>query len=161
MKPLLYSLDPELLTVQKGHFLLLLADEGWLAHGRGTTRAEDAQGTPTQSHISPSILVYEDILLVQEGHYLLLLADGSLMAYRGTSPMRNSPPPLGPPYGPRHRPTVGSWGGAVSYERGAPVNPNTGYPADAGGALPAAACGREPDGVWRQLLLLLYSRYRS
>ena len=28
--------------------------------GRGTTIAEDAQGTPTQSHISPSILVYED-----------------------------------------------------------------------------------------------------
>ena len=28
--------------------------------GRGTARAEDAQGTPTQSHISPSILVYED-----------------------------------------------------------------------------------------------------
>jgi len=26
---------------------------------RGTTRAEDAQGTPTQSHISPSIIVYE------------------------------------------------------------------------------------------------------
>jgi len=32
---------------------------GWL-NGRGTTRAEDAQGTPTQSHISPSILVYEE-----------------------------------------------------------------------------------------------------
>ena len=28
--------------------------------GRGTTRAEDAQGTPTQSHMSPSILVYEE-----------------------------------------------------------------------------------------------------
>jgi len=28
--------------------------------GRGTTRAENAQGTPTQSHISPSILVYGD-----------------------------------------------------------------------------------------------------
>ena len=28
--------------------------------GRGTTRAEDAQGTPTQSDISTSILVYED-----------------------------------------------------------------------------------------------------
>ena len=27
----------------------------------GTTRAEDAQGTPTQSHVSPSILVYEHI----------------------------------------------------------------------------------------------------
>jgi len=28
--------------------------------GRGTARAEDAQGTPTQSHISPSIQVYEE-----------------------------------------------------------------------------------------------------
>ena len=26
----------------------------------GTARAEDAQGTPTQSHISPSILAYQD-----------------------------------------------------------------------------------------------------
>ena len=31
-----------------------------LIHGRGAARAEDAQGTPTQSHMSPSILVYED-----------------------------------------------------------------------------------------------------
>ena len=31
-----------------------------LCSERGTARAEDAQGTPTQSHISPSILVYED-----------------------------------------------------------------------------------------------------
>ena len=31
-----------------------------LVSGRGAARAEDAQGTPTQSHISPSILVYED-----------------------------------------------------------------------------------------------------
>jgi len=30
--------------------------------GRGVTTAEGAQGTPTQSHISPSILVYEDKL---------------------------------------------------------------------------------------------------
>ena len=28
--------------------------------GRGTTRTEDSQGTLSQSHISPSILVYED-----------------------------------------------------------------------------------------------------
>ena len=28
--------------------------------GKGTLRAEDTPGTPTQSHISPSILVYED-----------------------------------------------------------------------------------------------------
>jgi len=33
---------------------------GFQASGRGTARAEDAPGTPTQSHISPSILVYED-----------------------------------------------------------------------------------------------------
>ena len=28
--------------------------------GRGAASAEDAQRTPTQSHISPSLLVYED-----------------------------------------------------------------------------------------------------
>ena len=34
--------------------------QGHELSGRGTTRAEDAQGTPAQSHISPSILGYED-----------------------------------------------------------------------------------------------------
>ena len=29
-------------------------------YGRGTTRADDAQGTPTENHTSPSIQVYED-----------------------------------------------------------------------------------------------------
>ena len=28
--------------------------------GRGIARAEDAHGTPTQSHLSPSVLVYEE-----------------------------------------------------------------------------------------------------
>ena len=42
-----------------------LIDSG-LVTRRGTTRAEDAQGTPTQSHISPSILVYEDLIIA--GH---------------------------------------------------------------------------------------------
>jgi len=28
--------------------------------GRGAARAENAHGTPTQSHTSPSILVYEE-----------------------------------------------------------------------------------------------------
>ena len=32
-----------------------------LRAGRGAARAEDARGTPTHSHISPSILVYEDV----------------------------------------------------------------------------------------------------
>jgi len=34
---------------------------------------------------------------------------------------KKHPSSLGPPYGPRHSPTVGSWEGDVSYERGAPV----------------------------------------
>jgi len=33
---------------------------GRLRVGRGAARAEDAQGKPTQSRISPSILVHED-----------------------------------------------------------------------------------------------------
>ena len=41
-------------TIQGGNGL------GMIDSGRGTTRAEDAQGTPTQSHISPSIRVYEE-----------------------------------------------------------------------------------------------------
>jgi hypothetical protein len=43
------------------------------------------------------------------------------MLCRGTSLIRNSPPTLGPPYAPKHEPTVGSYEGDVSYERGTPV----------------------------------------
>ena len=35
--------------------------------GRGTAKAEDAQGTPTQSHISPSILAYKENPLGKHG----------------------------------------------------------------------------------------------
>jgi len=34
---------------------------------------------------------------------------------------KKTPTPLGPPQDPRHRPTVGSQGGALSYERGARI----------------------------------------
>ena len=37
------------------------------------------------------------------------------LCYRGTSLIRKRPLPKGPPWGPRHRPTVGSWRGLVSY----------------------------------------------
>ena len=40
-------------TVSRGNAKTLIDS------GLGTTRAEDAPGTPTQSHISPSILVDE------------------------------------------------------------------------------------------------------
>ena len=36
--------------------------------GRGPAREEDAQGTPIQSHISPSILVYENINWINFKH---------------------------------------------------------------------------------------------
>ena len=44
---------------------------------KGSTRAEDAHGTPTHSHISPSILVYEDKRSEQVWYQVELLADGS------------------------------------------------------------------------------------
>ena len=44
-----------------------------------------------------------------------------IRAYRGTSPIRKCPPPLGPPWDPRHRPTVGSSGGAFSCTWGTSV----------------------------------------
>ena len=37
----------------------VVIDSGLVGSGRGTARAEDAQGTSTQSHTSPSILVNE------------------------------------------------------------------------------------------------------
>ena len=42
-------------------------------------------------------------------------------ALQGYLAHKKQPPPLGPPQEPRHGPTVGSYGGAGSYERGAPV----------------------------------------
>ena len=36
---------------------------------------------------------------------------------------KKTPTPLGQPHDPRHSPNVGSWEGAVSYERGTPVHP--------------------------------------
>jgi hypothetical protein len=46
------------------HLLAKLANSYGVMHrhptsGRGAARAEDAQGTPTQSNTSPSVLVYE------------------------------------------------------------------------------------------------------
>ena len=53
------KIDPlaNFIPVQVLH-LFGMIDSGLV--GRGTTRAEDAQGIPTQSHESPSILAYED-----------------------------------------------------------------------------------------------------
>jgi len=56
--------------------------------GRGAARAEDAQGTPTQSHISPSILVYED-----KGYVVYLVMHDSGFS-GGTNPARCRPHPV-------------------------------------------------------------------
>jgi hypothetical protein len=46
--------------------------------------------------------------------------------YRGTSLIRNSPPPVGPPQDSRYSPDVGSWEEGVSYERDTSVlSPNS------------------------------------
>ena len=42
-------------------------------------------------------------------------------AVQGYLAHKKPPSPLGPPYEPKHGPTVGSYGVAVSYERGTPV----------------------------------------
>jgi len=57
------SYHSQQMTAQGGHSQPVI-DSGLVGStdlsGRGTARAEDAQGTPTQSHIPPSIRVYED-----------------------------------------------------------------------------------------------------
>jgi len=83
--------------------------------GRGAARAEDAQGTPTQSHMSPSILVYEDKLSAEVGNALALL-------HMGTSLIRNCLL-LGPCSRTMPRALASPRGWAVSYERGTPAPP--------------------------------------
>ena len=63
----------------------------WLSgtSGRGSARAEDAQGTHTQSHVSPSTLVYEDIV-----HLVVERAGGALDLKPETSAVERSSPPL-------------------------------------------------------------------
>ena len=50
-----------------GHCLYQVIDSGLVSltdlFVRNSARAQDAQGTPTQSHTSPSVQVYEDELL--------------------------------------------------------------------------------------------------
>jgi len=58
----------------------------WDLSGKGTKRAENVQGTPTQSHLSSSILVYEDHVIKVPS----LIAAG---AYRGISLIRKRHPP--------------------------------------------------------------------
>ena len=47
---------------------------------------------------------------------------GGQRVVQGCLAHKNQQPPQGPPYGPRHRPPVGSQEGVVSYERGTPVS---------------------------------------
>ena len=51
---------------------------GWLngfSSGRGTARAEDAQGTPTLGHVSLSILVYKETTWPSQGCASLVTPD--------------------------------------------------------------------------------------
>ena len=55
--------------------------------GRGTARVEDAQGTPTQSHTSPSILVYEDEEFVKYGKVDIRLSEKGDSKSHGARPV--------------------------------------------------------------------------
>ena len=87
-----------------------MIDSGLVGSGRDTTRAEDAQETSTQSHISPSVLEYEDyIKFIYMGAHLLKGAKYAVpfrtqvyLAYK------KQQPPLAPPSSTRRRLTVGS-----------------------------------------------------
>ena len=61
---------------------------------------------------------------------------------------KKQPPSLEPSYGPRHSPTVGSWEGAVSCERGSPVRrmlfKNAGHVLERSGAARESRTGYEP-----------------
>ena len=48
-------------------------------------------------------------------------SSGATRDLQGDLAHKKQDTPLGPPQGPRHSPTVGSYGGDVSYERGSPV----------------------------------------
>ena len=50
-----------------------------------------------------------------------MLPQEAPMSLQGYLAHKKPPPPLGPPYGRRHRATVRSYGESVSYERGTPV----------------------------------------
>ena len=80
-------------------------DRVWREHQRGPP-ADDPKGLFV-SRRAPSTRV---------------LTRGLAQSLQGYLAHKKAPTPLGPPWDPRPSPTAGSWGGAVSYERGTPVS---------------------------------------
>ena len=75
--------------MRRGTVIVMVIDSE--LSGRGATRTEDAQGTPTQTHISPSILVYE----AKQGEGVRHLSDksrGSLVPQRQVDSSAHLPP---------------------------------------------------------------------
>ena len=58
--PVLLTLNKSVKWLKRQAKMEGMIDSGLVGSGRGTTIAEPAQGTPSQSHISPSILVHEE-----------------------------------------------------------------------------------------------------
>ena len=64
---------------------------------RGATRAKDAQGTPDQSHLSPSIPVCEDEKKCARGQaHNLSPGPDSTWAFTGVPRLQENTPPVGP-----------------------------------------------------------------
>jgi len=58
--------------------------------GRGVARAEDAQGTPTQSHVSPSILYGDKTHLDIDGHVFCTRGPALKLCTRGPALKRRA-----------------------------------------------------------------------
>jgi len=84
----------------------LLNDRGFGNAVVGSVRPCDGPRHPFTHHTSPRI------------YYGRVLCNVYVQGY-----FAQPPPPLGTPYDSRHRRTVGSYGGPVSYERGNPTGP--------------------------------------
>ena len=89
-----------------------------------------------------------------------------LAVLQGFLAHKKQPPHLGPPYSPRHSPSVGSRGGSVSYEQGTPVDRDSELRGEAAplpgfGAGSSRAWGRGcMRGVWRGGVCGLSTRIR-
>ena len=79
--------------------------------------------TPYTAHPTPHMIPFwdPDPLAADQGEFIWVLQ--GYLAHEKPPPPLRLPPPLGSPQAPRHGRTVGSYGVAVSYKQGTPVDP--------------------------------------
>ena len=86
-----WTFGPTALDTEPHTILKVSGFRAWDFSGRGAARAEDAQGTPAQSLVSPRLLAFED-----SGVAATMRAKAAVLAkdvFRGTSLVRNCSSP--------------------------------------------------------------------